>query len=405
LTEHRTIELTEHDTRLFPREEFAADVGQLLWHHYHTQVAVEPPTFMTGDQWKLTAQGWVGFIPVTSDLGFNLLPKVPLSNLFGMLEYAYKLNSLEFPEGLYQSSSLREFYEQLAKILAQRVLDRARRGLYRAYLPEYERLPFMRGRMDLARAMRSPVSVHLPCHYEEHTADLEDNRILAWTLQRILRSGLCTERTLPTVRRARRALRGAATAVPCLPADCIKRFYHRLNEDYQPMHALCRFFLEQSGPTHTTGEKVMLPFLVNTANLYELFVAEWLKTHLGGGLVVKAQERVDLTEERGVHFQIDLVIYDETTQQAVCVLDTKYKRHPSASADDVAQVVAYAASKRCQHAVLIYPVELSQPVNMRVGDIRVRSMVFGLEGSLEEAGHRLRRGLHATMGQVEGNRT
>ena len=48
---------------------------------------------------------------------------------------------------------------------------------------------------------------------------------------------------------------------------CVGRTYNRLNADYEPMHALCRFFLENSGPAHARGDRSMLPFLVNMPRL------------------------------------------------------------------------------------------------------------------------------------------
>ncbi len=50
---------------------------------------------------------------------------------------------------------------------------------------------------------------------------------------------------------------------PVGPDSCDGRTYNRLNADYEPMHALCRFFLNNSGPTHERGDRPMLPFLVN----------------------------------------------------------------------------------------------------------------------------------------------
>ena len=126
-----------------------------------------------------------------------------------MLEYAYRLQGIHLPPDLVHTDSLQHFYEQLANVLAKRIIDRSRRGLYRTYRPEDERLPYIRGRIDLARASRSPWDTKLHCQYEDHTADVDDNRILAWTLWRIVRSGYCTERVLPTVRRAFRILQSA----------------------------------------------------------------------------------------------------------------------------------------------------------------------------------------------------
>ena len=140
---------------------------------------MEFPSPKTAGAWRLTSQGWVGYIPLSPDLGIALRPKVGLSNLFRMLEYAYRLESFRFLDDMFESSSLTEFYERLARVLARRVLDRARKGLYRAYLGREERLPYVRGRLDARRLAQSPWRTDLPCAYQERTADVEDNQILA----------------------------------------------------------------------------------------------------------------------------------------------------------------------------------------------------------------------------------
>jgi 5-methylcytosine-specific restriction enzyme subunit McrC len=341
----------------------------------------------TGGQWQLASQGWVGYIPLAPELGFHLSPKVPLRNLFGMLEYAYRLKSFNFLKGLISCDSLEEFYEQLAKFLALRVLDRGQKGYYRAYVPQTDQLPFVTGRIDARQTSQKPWSVKLECSYEEHTSDIEDNQILTWTFQHILRSGLCTERTLSVVRKAYRILYGLATPEPFKPQDCVCRRYNRLNQDYQPMHALCRFFLDQSGPSHQIGDRTMLPFLVNMARLYELFVAEWLKIHLPAGWSIKAQEIITMGQAHEIQFNIDLVLYDGLNNVPRCVLDTKYKssRHPDPA--DIEQIVAYAEMKGCQEAVIIYPLHLCDPLDVKLkNSVRIRSLAFPIDGNLEMAG-------------------
>lgn len=379
------IELTEYQPALLAPDRIPYPVGEALWANYRSQVAVDFPDPTTAGQWRLTSQGWVGHIPLTPEFHFALQPRVKLGNLFRMLEYAYRLK-FKILAGLVDCQSLEEFYERLAHILARRVLDRGRKGFYRTYLPETERLPYVRGRLDVQQVVQRPEQVKLQCHFQEHTADVEENQILVWTLWRIARSGMCTERVLPAVRRAYRALQGLVTLHPHDPAACIGRLYNRLNDDYQPLHALCRFFLEQSGPSHQAGDRTMLPFLVDMARLYERFVAEWLKENLPPTMKLKAQERVDIGQAKALHFEIDLVLYDLDTGQPRCVLDTKYKTADTPSPDDIFQVVTYAEAKGCHEAILIYPTPLAQPLNEKVGDIRVRSMTFSLDGDLEQAG-------------------
>ncbi|HEY9294950.1 MAG TPA: restriction endonuclease, partial [Phormidium sp.] len=132
-----------------------------MWPHYDKQVTVDFPTPKTGNKWKLTAKGWVGHIPVTPDFHLSLLPKVPLGNLCGMLDYAYKLKSFRFLPGLVNCESLEEFYSNLAHILAQRILNRCRKGFYRAYLPKTGNLAYVRGRLDMGQAIQKPWEVTL----------------------------------------------------------------------------------------------------------------------------------------------------------------------------------------------------------------------------------------------------
>jgi 5-methylcytosine-specific restriction enzyme subunit McrC len=146
-----TITLAEYRPRTLARAALPEASGELLWRQYSTQVAVEFPSPITSDQWRLTAQGWVGYIPLTSTRGLSLLPKVPIQSLFGMLEYAYGQQTFQILNGLYNTRSLTELYERLAEVLARRVLCRCRDGLARAYIAETEELSVVRGSLNLRR--------------------------------------------------------------------------------------------------------------------------------------------------------------------------------------------------------------------------------------------------------------
>ena len=385
-TEKRVIELPEYETVNLPEDRLADDEAECLWKTYGTQVAVEWPSPKTGGTWKLTCQGWVGYIPLTPQLGISLQPKLPLGSVFGMLEYAHRLRSFEFLSGLVRLKSVEDFYESLAAILARRILDRTRKGLYRYYVPEDDELLSLRGTLDLGRRLRRPWVVRMPCAYQEHTPDVEENQILAWTLTRIAASGLCSERTLPVVRKARHALQGAATPEPFAPAACAGRLYNRLNEDYRPMHALCRFFLENTGPTHVVGDRKMLPFMVNMGRLFELFVGEWLKVHLPADLELRYQEQVYLGEGDELQLKIDMVIYDRASGLPRFVLDAKYKGDTAPIFPDISQVATYAMAKHCTEAVLVYAAPVPGSRSYSPGNVRVRCLTFDVAGDLEEAG-------------------
>jgi len=380
------LELVEYEATPFSRSVISDEVEEALVRGYATYFDVRAPSLKTGQKWEITSLGWIGFIPLLPNVGLLLRPKTPIGNVFRMLEYAYRLDSFELLDGTFQAATLEEFYEQLANILAQRILDRGRKGFQRSYEPETDQLAFVRGRMDVGAAIRAPWTVKPTCHFEEHTADTEDNRILAWTMFAVARSGLCSERVLPTVRRAYRQLAGTVTVEQHAARSCVGRHYTRLTEDYRPLHALCRFFLENTGPTHDAGDRSMLPFLVNMNRLFERFVAEWMAKHLPSRFELRAQEAVTVSDEAGLRFNLDLTLYDRETKAPVAVLDTKYKTAEAVGTPDFFQIVTYAKVKGAPLAVLIYPTPLAKPLNTMVGDTRVLGLTFPLAGDLEADG-------------------
>lgn len=376
--------LTEHRTRDLAARALSLAAAERLWRDHADQVSLDPPSHRNRHRWVLRAGGWVGSLPVGDELLLRFEPKVPVGNLFRMLEYAYDLGAFRWLEGSVPAASLDDLFERLIQLLADRVRDRVRRGLHRAYLPRRDRLSHVRGRLDLPALLRRPGHLLLDCHFQEQTADLEDNRILAWTLHRMVHCVACRR---PEVRAAAaaalRALRGGVTLEPYSAEACVGRVYHRLNDDYRPLHALCRFLLDGSGPGLGTGDRGSLPFLVSMHRLFEEFVHRWLAAHLPPGLEVQSQRQLPV---RGVSFIPDLVVEDRAAGRPFLVIDTKYKAPSAPAAADVAQVVAYATGLGVRDAVLLYPSPLDRPLDTAVGEVRVRSATFALEGDLDAQG-------------------
>ncbi|WP_339909876.1 McrC family protein [Symmachiella dynata] len=387
----KVFKLREYHPSVFRKNEISAEIGEAIWQQYRHLIDVDFPSPKTEGQWRLTAKGWIGQIPLPPYHRIVLQPKVPLGNVFRMLEYAYRMKKAEalFPPGMVTSGSLVEFFENLVSVLAKQILERGRKGFYRAYCPDEDRLPYLRGRLDIYQKLRNPSEPRLPCQFEEHSADLAENQLLFWTISRLARCDISRADVLANVRRAYRSLQGFATLTTFSPQDCVGRLYNRLNDDYEPMHALCRFLLEHTGPTHASGDRDMVPFLINMNRLFELFVAQWLDDHLPDNFDLRTQEKIAFVGSETLCFQIDLVLFDRNLNRPVAVMDTKYKAKSSPSSDDIAQVVAYAESTGCREAVLIYPRHLPQSATFTVGKVRVRTLAFSLGDELDVAGQAL----------------
>ena len=122
---------------------------------------------------------------------------------------------------------------------------------------------------------------------------------------------------------------------PYTSESCVNRKYNRLNEDYRLLHSLFRFFLENTGPSHEVGDHTMLPFLVDMASLFELFVAKWLQAHPVEGIQTRAQERMLIGENEDLEFRIDLLVTDSAKGNVLAVADTKCKVPDSPDNDNL----------------------------------------------------------------------
>jgi 5-methylcytosine-specific restriction enzyme subunit McrC len=390
------LELTEYRPYRLAATDLPEFLGRRLWAEYGDVVDVAFPSPKTADCWQLTAQGYAGYIPLDASLHVQLLPKVTLDNLVFLLAYVYELDEWRLLDGLQPAASLPGFYEQLADLLARRTLRRVRLGLHRHYVLQERPLPYVRGQLRPEPARQSPTTTALTCRFEEQTAVISDNQLVAYTLGRLARSGLLSPAVQQRLARAYRLLRGLvgdggrplypAQRRPFTPADCRQRTYTRLNRDYQPLHALCYFFLSHTMPVlPRSGPEQTIPFLVDMAQLYERFVAAWLRRNLPDGWQLQVQEQVIVGPDEALRFNIDLVLYDKQGQPQL-VLDSKYKMPDAPGNPDFNQVLVYAQAKGCDQAVLVYPEQLKRPLDVTLAGVRVRSVAFPLHGDMVENG-------------------
>jgi 5-methylcytosine-specific restriction enzyme subunit McrC len=383
----RVLDLREEETGRFPREMILD--AEILALNGSGKFEIEPASLFNGYNYGLRSRGWVGQIPVGDELLVRVVPKVPVGNLFRMLEVAYNLKSFRLFQGDVQIESIEDIYERIVSILANRVIDRARKGLYRGYLGEADSLPYVRGTIDVFGAVLNSVRgiPRIPCRYEEHTADLEDNRMLYWALHQTRRQALSREKVRAELDRARRALAGTITLERFSPKDCMNKFYHRLNDDYQPMHGLCRFILEQTGPGIQSGDRSFVPFVVNMPQLFQSFVAEWLRSNAPPGMTVRYLHTAQLDANFEMEIDIDILLCEESSQKPIAVLDTKYKASELPAEDDLHQIAFYAGELQVDHGIFVYPSNVAKLFKMvHAKKTRIESLVFDIAQAPDKAG-------------------
>ena len=344
----RVIECREETDCYFTKRELAESEAEALYRRYKDWFDVKFPSPITDGRFCIRSKGYVGTFPITDDLMLRVTPKLPIDSIFRMLEHAYDLKTFKLYDGRADAGSIDDLFETLAHILARRVLDRARRGLQKDYIEINDDLPYVRGRLRFRETLRNSLAggLGLACEFDHHTPELEDNHILAWTLHRIRTLPIRREEVRNAVRKANQALQMTVDLKRVPAHRCVGRFYHALNHDYEPMHALCRFFLEQCGPTLAAGGREMIPFSLYMPGLFEAFVARWLAQSLAPRYGLEVQHHTKIDEAGDLSFKIDLVLADRGTGKTLAVLDTKYKDAVRMDNSDVKQMVAYAVSMR-----------------------------------------------------------
>ena len=172
-----------------------------------------------------------------------------------------------------------------------------------------------------------------------------------------------------------------ALAQPFAGSDCVDRRYNRLNDDYERLHALCRFFLDSAGPELESGGRSMVPFLIDAAELYEEFVAAWLTRNARDEYAVGVQVPVNYDGTPDMNSKIDLTLTAKDSDQVLCVLDTKYKVSDDPEYGDMYQVTSYALTQGCHDAFLVYPEALRPAMDIRARPGRMIRSVTGRSGS------------------------
>lgn len=387
--------LREYEEKHLSKDALTFKTGEELWKKYQGCIDVQFPSPKTANEWLLKPGGWVGCIPLTEDIILEVQPKVPLNKLFALLEIAYGLSGLRVKmfDSVIDIQRLDAFFDRIAKILASQVLLRSKRGFHRSYIDKKDALLFIKGRMCIKDLIKRKWDPRTVCKYQEHTSDIEDNRLLAWTLYRILRSGFCSSYNLPLIRRAYRTALAASSLQEYSGNDCLGRVYSRLNDDYQRYHNLCRFFLDSIGPNLAEGSGAMVPFLIEMPYVFEMCVANWI-----GNFISDSPDYADLEivthykdTRRGVmgSYSYDIDILLRRNGSPYMVIDTKYKNPEGPDSGDVQQVVTYADLTGSDEAVLVYPADLRSPLDIHIGDVRVRSMTFDLAKQLDISGREL----------------
>lgn len=347
-----------------------------------------------GYDWKqqaftLTAKQSIGVI-VAGGLRIHIEPKVPLTNLFYMLTYAYEL--AQFRDEVAGLAVGDDLFAFLVEIFIKQVDRIVRQGIHRGYVDIEENAAFLRGRLLLAEHLRRNVVEAGRFHQRanEFTADLLENRVLKHTLWLLSRVPGMDEDARRRLRRTLSAFSEVApAAVVAADGDAIR--YNRLNERYRTPVNLARLFLQHLSLEGHAGETAAAAYLIPMYRVFELFVARYLREQFAADPLyeVAIQESIWLDADQRVEGRPDIVL--RRAGQAYAILDTKYKVFQGEPNEaDRNQMFMYCGVMGVQRATLIYADEQRATYRAHFPGMTLEARTLKLDGPLDDFRRRAR---------------
>jgi len=345
--------------------------------------------------YRLTPTGHVGTI-VAPGCRLVLRPKIPLRNLFHLLDPAGPLPTVEDHSTAVSGADLLDF---LAGRLVHRMTERAAAGLQRGYVERSEAGPYLQGRLDIAAQVRhaGAAANRLHCRYEDLTTAIPCNQIPRATADLVLRSPLLGD----NVRLALRQAQAAYAEVPPAALDegaFAAAGVDRLTEDYRPLLDLCRLLVDGLAPGEYSGRTAGPAFLLDLERVFERYVTAGVTQALTGQEALTAAVQATYTVNRPVAGTPDLPMRPDVTLHAatrpVLVLDAKWKRLARSGPEpaDLYQVLAYCTGLGVRRACLVYPGSRGPwQFTFARSPVRVEVRTLRVNGTREACGRSLQR--------------
>jgi 5-methylcytosine-specific restriction enzyme subunit McrC len=332
-----------------------ADVDFLLTEHRpHVEVV---PAGWRG-RYRLTATGHVGTI-VTPGCRLVIRPKIPLSNLFHLLDPTAPAHAADDRARAVAGAEALDF---LAARLGRLLAERAAAGLHRGYVERAEQGAFLQGRLDVPAQLRGAGARKdaLHCRYQEFTTDVPCNQVPKAVAELVLRSPLVAEPARAAVRQGLAGFDGVAAA-PLAPDSFRRAAPDRLTAPYRPLLDVCRLLAEGLSPGEAAGTMACPAFLLNMERVFEEYVTRGVIEGCSGrGPFEVAVQPLHVANrpaagQPDIHMRPDLLLRRDGVQAAV--IDAKWKDVEAAApeAADVYQVLAYSTALGVGRGVLVYP--------------------------------------------------
>lgn len=371
-TATRRVVLAEYESQAVPG--LAEDVARTLV----ATGAVSASRDLDGTL-RLTASTKVGLVRA-GDVELVVQPKVRVARLLWMV--GHTRDPTGWRDDDVNVDPADDLVTGLAVAFAGQTVRALVGGLLRGYRPVDEASPVLRGRLREADQMRARLGVAVPLEvrYDDYTADIPENRILAAATRRLLRIPGIPAPTRAALHRTQRLLADVTPLVPGTPPPPTPAT--RLTLRYQPALRLARLVLANRGidmpPSASAGTIAATGFLFDMYTVYEQWLTASLRRELEfHGGAVDGQRIVHLDEARKLAARPDITWWQGPHCRAV--IDAKYKTPTSVPMEDLYQLVTYCAALGLTDGHLVYVGGSPTTHTIRRSGVRIHHHVIELD--------------------------
>lgn len=311
--------------------------------------------------WRLRAKDRVGAVRLGHGPGrlrLSIAPKVPVDRLMYLLGYAPDRLIWEGNQQV-EVAARPDLLPAVAHAFTRATRRALRTGVLFGYRETEDTLPVLRGRLRGAAQLgrRPGLALPLEVTYDDHTADIPENRLLLGAVRRLLRVPGLDPMRRRELQGFAAQLDGVTPPVPGAPLPAWSRT--RLNLRYQSALALAALILGGSSYELDDGRVAGVDGLVfRMWQVYEDFLTGALGEALvrtAGGRAEPAHRSHHLDVRRHHLLKPDLVLYlpgAEGVREPAIVVDAKYKR--GFQRGDLYQMLAYCVRLGLTRGHLVY---------------------------------------------------
>lgn len=322
---------------------------------------------------------------------------IPIRNLYYLLLYAWDALEEGDPTAAGAEPNTR-LLDLLAATLTRGVDRLLRRGLGRAYLRRHDRIPGVRGRVDLSATLK--VGGHRAgravCEFDELSFDAPHNQLLKATVAALLKADDLDRRLREPLRLTWHRLREVADVR--LTPRAFRLQLPRNNSGYRFLIDVCRLLHRHLIPDPATGGLTFRDFSRDERRmraLFERFIRNFYRRHAAGfdvaGEVLRWERTTGPTADVGFlpRMRTDVCL---RRPRRLVVVDAKYCREPlqqyrgrwTVRSAHLYQLFAYLTNAAARagdqtrvEGLLVYPLA-SQPLDlcyeMHGFPVRVRTL-------------------------------